>query len=56
MELFSCFVLKTDTRNVTSGVERMLVGVPVAVLHKILKTRVNYPKLIGNATLTTFIC
>ena len=48
LELFPMSLFTRDPRNVTSGVERMLVGVPVAALHAVLKTRVGETKMQGN--------
>ena len=49
------FVLKTDTRNVKSSIERLLVRVPVAVLHVVWKKRVGETKILGNGILLLWI-
>ena len=54
-EVSSSFVFKTDPRNTNYSVVRMLVGVPAAVLHVVLKTRVGETKIIGNGILTFYI-
>ena len=55
-EMFASSPFKRDPRYVTFGVERLLVAVPVAVLHVFWKTRVGETKILGNAILTVFIC
>ena len=56
--MFSSSVFKTDPSNLTSSVSRMHVGVTVAVLHSVLKTRVAETKVLGDGILTfyTFTC
>ena len=49
--MFSSSLLKRDPRNLTSGVEIVLVDVPVAVLHVVLKNAVSEPKILGNGIL-----
>ena len=50
------FPFKRDPRNVIAGVEPMLAGVFVAVLHVVLKTRVGEMKILGNDILALPIC
>ena len=46
-EIFHSSLFKRDPRNVTFVVERRVVGVPVAVLHVVLKTCVSETKILG---------
>ena len=56
LEIYHSSLFKGHHRNVASGVKRMHVGVPVAVLHVVLKTRVGETKILRNANLSFSNC
>ena len=49
-------LLKRDPRNTNSSVARMLVVVPVAVLHVVLKRRFGEAKILGDGIVYPSTC